>query len=166
MWYFYRFFIAFFLSLVFVLLDDRPSQVCKILNQDLKASKVLRCARTASCDAPSREGFPANTRALHALSSTAITDVYKIADFWHVRHRRLNSPAFACSRASPVKATDQVGWFYLTSFQNEGHHRDRRKKSCAHVFARDQLSLNRRTKSPIVSPVLLPLTAIPNYSYV
>ena len=53
---------------------------------------------------------------------------YKIADIWHVKYRRLNSPAFAkyaSSRGflrhcceSPVKPTHQVGRFYHMSFQN------------------------------------------------
>ena len=48
---------------------------------------------------------------------------YKIVDIWHVRYRRLNSPAFAKSARSPccespVKPTHQVGRFYHMSFQN------------------------------------------------
>ena len=50
---------------------------------------------------------------------------FKIADIWHVRYRRLNSPSvpvptifyvYCCE--SPVTPTHQVGRFYHMSFQN------------------------------------------------
>ena len=68
---------------------------------------------------------------------------YKIADIWHVRYRRFNSPAFAKSARSrdflafllwesAVKLTNQVGRYYHMIFQNGGRHRklflNRRKR--------------------------------------
>ena len=53
---------------------------------------------------------------------------HKIADVWHVKYLRLNSPAFAkCARSRdflrPSLPTNQVGRFYHMTFQNAGHER-------------------------------------------
>ena len=62
---------------------------------------------------------------------------YKIVDIWHVRYRRLNSPAFAkCARSrdflrSSLRIASEVnpsGWAILShDFSKLPHRRDRRK---------------------------------------
>ena len=48
-----------------------------------RSAKIARCARCSDCD-------------FRRLPQSA----YKIADIWHVRYRRLNSPTFAkCARS-------------------------------------------------------------------
>ena len=76
------------------------------IRRSLRSAKIARCARCSDCD------FRRSPRS-----------AYKIADIWHVRYRRLNSPAFAkCARSRygfyghrcelPVKSINQVGRFY------------------------------------------------------
>ena len=80
-----------------------------------RSAKIARCARWSDCD------FRRSPRS-----------AYKIADIWHVRYRRLNSPAFfKCARSrdflrlllgqSPVKSTHQIGRFYHMNFQTDYH---------------------------------------------
>ena len=96
---------------------------------------------------------------------------YKIADIWHVRYRRLNSPAFAkCSRSRDflrlllhiASKANPSRWAILShEFSKLPHRRDRRQKSpgvsasIAAIFAGDQIRRDRRIKSPGVSPALV-----------
>ena len=71
---------------------------------------------------------------------------YKIADIWHVRYRRLNSPAFAkCARSRDfphlllriASKANPSGWAILShEFSKLPHRRDRRKNRqvCPHHF--------------------------------
>ena len=98
-----------------------------------------------------------------------------IADIWHVRYRRLNSPAFAeCARSRDflrsllriARKANPLGWAILShEFSKLPHRRDRRKKSpgvsasyrwrkLQAIFAGDQIRRDRRIKSPGVSLAL------------
>ena len=93
---------------------------------------------------------------------------YKIADIWHVRYRRINSPAFAkCARSRDflrsllriASKANPSGWAILShEFSELPHRRDRRKKSpgvAASIGgAGDEIRRDRRIKSPGVSPAL------------
>ena len=88
---------------------------------DFIRRSIARCARWSDCD------FRRSPRL-----------AYKIADIWHVRYRRLNSPAFAkCARSRDflrllLRIADKVnpsGWAILShEFSKLPHRRDRRKK--------------------------------------
>ena len=87
-----------------------------------RSAKIARCARCNDC------GFRRSPRS-----------AYKIADIWHVRYRRLNSPAFAkCARSRDflrlllwiASKANPSGWAILShEFSKLPHRRDRRKKS-------------------------------------
>ena len=120
-----------------------------------RSAKIARCARWSDCD------FRRSPRS-----------AYKIADIWHVRYRRLNSPAFfKCARSrdflrsllgqSPVKSTHQIGRFYHMNFQTDCHIAaigEKNRQVCPHqsvakiASAGDQIRRDRRIKSPCVSP--------------
>ena len=88
--------------------SDTPGD---FIRRSPRSAKIARCARCSDCD-------------FHRSPRLA----YEIADIWHVRYRRLNSPhspsvsvpaifyVYCCE--SPVKSTHQVGRFYHMSFQN------------------------------------------------
>ena len=87
-------------------------------------------------------------------------------DIWHVRYRRLNSPAFAkCARSRDfLRLLPQIaskanpsGWAILSDeFSKLPHRRDRRKKSpgVSASIGGDQIRRDRRIKSPDVSLAL------------
>ena len=87
-----------------------------------RSAKIARCARYSDCY------FRPSPRS-----------AYKIADIWHVRYRRLNSPAFAkCARSRDflrsllriASKANPSGWAILShDFSKLRHRRDRRKKS-------------------------------------
>ena len=87
-----------------------------------RSAKIARCARCSDCD------FRRSPRS-----------AYKIANIWHVRYRRLNSPAFAkCTRSRDflrlllriASKANPSGWAILThEFSKLPHRHDRRKKS-------------------------------------
>ena len=96
---------------------------------------------------------------------------YKIADIWHVRYRRLNSPVFAkCTRSRNflllllriASKVNPSGWAILShDFSKLPHRRDRPQKSPGEsaliggeIFASDHIRRDRRIKSPGVSPAL------------
>ena len=93
-------------------------QVCRVS----RSAKIARCARCSDCD------FRRSPRS-----------AYKIADIWHIRYRRLNSPAFAkCARSRDflrsllriASKANPSGWAILPhDFSKLPHRRDRRKKS-------------------------------------
>ena len=92
------------------------------IRRSRRSAKIARCARCSDCD------FRRSSRS-----------AYKIADFWHCRYRRLNSPAFVkCARSrdflhSSLRIASKVnpsGWAILShEFSKLPHPRDRRKKS-------------------------------------
>ena len=87
-----------------------------------RSVKIARCAKWSDCD------FRRSPRS-----------AYKIADIWHVRYRRLNSPAFAkCVRSRDflrsflriASEVNPLGWAILShEFLKLPHRRDRRKRS-------------------------------------
>ena len=113
---------------------------------------------------------------------------YKIADIWHFRYRRLNSPAFAkCARSRDflrsslqiASKVNQSGWAFLShDFSKRPsldprkkvevpHPRDWRKKSpglSASIGGenRDQIRRDRRIKSPGMWLALATTTATAN----
>ena len=73
-----------------------------------RSAKIARCARCSNCD------FRRSPRS-----------AYKIADMWHVKYWRLDSPSvpvpaifYAHRCESPAKSTNQVGRLYHMTFQN------------------------------------------------
>ena len=73
-----------------------------------RSAKIARCARCSNCD------FRRSPRS-----------AYKIADMWHVKYWRLDSPSvpvpaifYAHRCESPAKSTTQVGRLYHMTFQN------------------------------------------------
>ena len=133
-------------------------QTCKasdtlgdFIRRSPRSAKIARCARCNDCD-----------------SRRSQRSAYKIADIWHVKYRRLNSPAFAkCARfrdflrlllriASIVKPTHQVGRFYHMNFQNchIAAISEKNLQVCPHQsvaqIACDQIRCDRRIKSPSV----------------
>ena len=111
------------LNLSDLVLFSFPPKASDTLGDFIRRSpKIAKCARWSDCD------FRRSPRS-----------AYKIADIWHVRYRRLNSPAFAkCARSrdflrSFLRITSEVnpsGWAILShEFLKLPHHRDRRKKS-------------------------------------
>ena len=87
-----------------------------------RSAKIAKCARCSDCD-------------FRRLPRSA----YKIVNIWHVRHRRLNSPAFAKyaryrdflrSLLRIASKVNPSGWVILShEFLKLPHRRDRRKKS-------------------------------------
>ena len=121
--------------------------VAGFIRRSPRSAKIARCARCSDCD------FRRSRRL-----------AYKIADIWHVRYRRINSPAFAkCARSSDflrsllriaIKANPS-DWAILShEFSKLPHRRDRRKKSpsVSASIGGDQIRRDRRIKSPGVSP--------------
>ena len=98
---------------------DTPSD---FIRRSPRSAKIARCARCSDCD------FRRSPRS-----------AYKIADIWHVRYRRLNSPAFAkCARSRDflrsllriASKANPSGWAILShDFSKLPHRPDRRKKS-------------------------------------
>ena len=93
-----------------------------LIRRSPRSAKIARCARCSDCD------FRRSPRS-----------AYKIADIWHVRYRRLNSPAFPkCARSRDflrlllriASKANPSGWAFLShEFSKLPHRRDRRKKS-------------------------------------
>ena len=92
------------------------------IRRSRRSAKIARCARCGDCD------FRRSPRS-----------AYKIADFWHVRYGRLNSPAFAkCARSRDflrsllriASEANPSGWAILShEFSKLPHRRNRRKQS-------------------------------------
>ena len=103
-------------------LSVKPATHLAILYADRRDQRNSRCARCSDCD-------------FRRLPRSA----YKIADIWHVRYRRLNSPAFTkCARSrdflsSSLRMASKVnpsGWAILShDFSKLPHRRDWRKKT-------------------------------------
>ena len=100
----------------------------KRLAESLKPATHLAILYADRHDRRKSPGVPGAAVAIFRQSPRS---AYKIADIWHVRYRRLNSPAFAYSPSvpvpaifyvycyeSPVKPTHQVLRFYHMCFQN------------------------------------------------
>ena len=98
--------------------SDTPGD---FIRRSRRSAKIARCARCSDCD------FRRSPRS-----------AYKIADIWHVRYRRLNSPVFAkCARSRDflrsllriASKANPSGWVIFShDFSKLPHRRDRRKK--------------------------------------
>ena len=99
---------------------------------DLKPATHLAILYADRRDRRKSPGVPGAAIAIFASA-------YKIADIWHVRYRRLSSPAFAkCARLRDflrlllriASKANPSGWAILShEFSKLPHRRDRRKKS-------------------------------------
>ena len=97
----------------FVLTIKAGDTPCDFIRRWRRSAKIARCDRCSDGD------FRRSRRS-----------AYKIADIWHVRYRRLNSPSvpvpaifYAHRCESPLKSTNEVRRFYHMTFQNVGHER-------------------------------------------